>query len=71
MSASYQSIINAIDDAILSWAGSPVNITFKGRSTTYRSLTELTAARTYYSNLLQSEAKTDRFQLRRIKAGGA
>lgn len=71
MSTTPQEVIDAIDAAILGWVGEPVSVTFKGRTVTYRSLNELLQARTHFSQLLAATAKTEPFQLRRVKAGGA
>ena len=71
MSTTPQSVIDAIDAAILSWAGEPVSVSFKGRTITYRSLDELLRARIHFAQLLAASAQTEPFQLRRIAAGGA
>jgi len=66
---SNQTIIDAIDAAIEAWAGQPISMSINGQVTTYRSLTDLLAARTYYANLLRTTAGGQAFQLHRIKAG--
>lgn len=63
-------IIAAIDTAILAWCGKPVTISQNGLQVTYRSLTELTAARTYYSGMLHSQGASTAFQIHEFAAGG-
>jgi len=68
---SYQSIITAIDTAIENWVDKPVTLAIEGRSTTYRSLTELLEARKYYANLLRTQSGGVGFQIHHFEAGGA
>ena len=63
-------IIAALDAAVLAWAGKPITTTVHGKSVTYRSLTELIEARTYYANLESTTSGATGFQLQRMKAGG-
>jgi hypothetical protein len=68
---SYQDIIDAIDAAILEWAGKPVQVASPaGGTITYRSLTELTAARREYSRLAAQSAGTGGPVFGKITAGG-
>ena len=67
---SYATIIAAIDSAIEKWAGRPVSVTVNGKTSVYRSLVELTAARSYYASLVSTSGGAVGFQLHRIKAGG-
>ena len=70
MATNYQDIIDTIDAAILAWAGEPVTSTVFGRVTTWRSLEELTAARSYYANLLRTRGGSVGFQMHHIQPGG-
>jgi len=68
--ASYTTIIAAIDNAIETWAGSPLSIQVNNRTTTYRSLEDLLKARRYYAQL-QANANAGRpFRISEIKANG-
>lgn len=64
-------IIATLDEAINTWAGEPLSLSIRGRTTTYRSLSELTTARSYYANLLRSTGGAHAFQVHRIQAGGS
>ena len=64
--ADYQTIIDAIDTAIQTWASKPVSLSINGRSTTYRSLSDLIQAREYYQKLLADTTQTKLFTLRRF-----
>jgi len=69
MTVDYQTIIEAIDSAMATWAGDPVTIGRPGgRSVTYRTFNELIVARDYYSKLLQSSSTEKLFTLRRFCA---
>lgn len=68
--ADYQAIIDAIDAAITSWAGTPQTIAAAdGRSVTYRSLGELIAARRYYAKLAVAARVGRGFTITNLKAG--
>jgi len=69
MATSYQDIIDALDAAILAGADEPINITIRGRTYTYRTLEELTKARSYYANLLRTQSGTVGVQFHRFKPG--
>jgi len=70
MATSYQEIIDVIDEHIKEWAGEPVSTVVNGRTTTWRSLEELTKARTYYANLLRTQGGAVGFQMHHIQSGG-
>jgi len=70
--STYQAIIDAIDAAILAWAGKPLTLSQAGHSVTYRTLAELQKARAFYDNLLNKPTSSSPgFLLQRIKPGGA
>ena len=69
---SYRAIIDAIDDAIATWAGTPISLSAAdGRSTTYRSLDELIKARKYYAQLAANQANSKPFKITHLKTGDA
>jgi len=68
--ATYAEIIATIDTAIAAWADQPVSLSVNGRTVTYRSLTELTATRAYYAQLLRSQSGAVGFQIHHLQAGG-
>jgi len=71
VATSYQEIIDAIDEAILAWAGKPLTLMQGGHSVTYRSLDDLLKARAVYTKLLNAPTSSSPgYLLRRIKAGG-
>lgn len=51
MPTSYTDIVDALDAAILAWAGSPLAVTIHGRTTQFRTMDDLLKARTYYAAL--------------------
>lgn len=68
MSTDYQDIIDALDAAILDQAAKPVTVNHKGRSFTYRTLTEMMEARKYFKSLLsESVISTPINKLRRTR----
>ena len=72
MAADYQAIIDAIDTAIADWVGQPVTMTAaSGKSQTYRSLTELIAARREYVALLKSQQGSSGFHISALTSRGA
>ncbi len=73
MSVDYQSIIDAIDAAVLSWVGEPVKLSFgHGEGDVeYRSMKDLREAREYYSNLLKGSQTKRPFRLLPIRPGGS
>lgn len=66
MATDPQTIIDAIDAAMATWAGKPVSVTINGHTTTYRTFDDLTRARDYYQRLLNSTTQTKLFTLRRF-----
>ena len=68
--ATYASIIAAIDTAIETWAGKPQSISINGRTTVYRALTDLVAARQHYAQLSQVYQGKVGFQIHHITSGG-
>jgi hypothetical protein len=69
--ADYQAIIDAIDLAILSWAGKPKSLSVAGKSITYQTMGELMLARDYYTGLLgAASASAHGFRLTQVKLGG-
>lgn len=65
-------IIAAIDGAIEAWAGKPISLSINGRQVTYRSLKDLTDARTYYSNLSAAAGDIrNSFKIAQYKSGKA
>lgn len=71
MAADYQAIVDAIDAAITSWVDKPVTLSIAGRSMTYRSLKELTDARTLYAKLAITNRVGRGFTITNLKAGDA
>jgi len=72
MATDPQSIVDALDAAILAWAGKPMTLSFSGRSVTYATLSDLIAARDYYAQqvLLSTDSKVG-FRLTKVRPGGA
>jgi hypothetical protein len=74
MAANYQTVIDAIDAAILAGVSGPGAITTPtGGSINYRSLDELVKTRENYVKLLSQETKGGgrRFGMTRIRSGSA
>ena len=74
MATSYQTIIDAIDAAILAGVSGPGEITTPvGGTIKYRSLSDLIAARDRYVYLLSQDTKGKgkRFGMTRIRSGSA
>jgi len=70
MVTSYQSILDAIDAEMLTAVDKPGSLTVAGRTIVYRSLTELSATREYYKDLLnQSTTIRDSIKFAKIKSG--
>ena len=69
--ADYNTIIDAIDTAITNWVGEPAQISEAGRSVTYRSLSDLVAARRMYAKLANTARNGRGFTISRIKSSGA
>ena len=71
MATDYQDIIDAIDAAILVWAGQPVEIDNNCKKTVYRTLNDLIRARQYYVQLQASAALGgNSMQFAQIEKGG-
>lgn len=71
MSIDYQTIIDAIDTAILNWADKPVRVSDShGHDVTYRSLDELIRAREKYVALEIQQNNKRPFSIKKLKAGG-
>ena len=68
--ATHASIIAAIDTAIETWAGKPQSLSINGRTTVYRSLADLVAARQHYAQLDQAKQGAVGFQIHHITSGG-
>lgn len=66
----YTAIIDAIDEAILSWVGEPVQLQEQGKMVTYRSLTQLLDARRYYAKLQLQINNKKPFRITHLKAPG-
>lgn len=68
----YQQIVDAIDAAVLGWAGRPITLRFAdGRTNTYRTLDELIAARKYYAQLIAGSKTIARsIRIARLTPGG-
>ena len=69
--ADYAAIIAEIDAAVVKWAGKPINLSGSGRSVTYRSLKELTEARTYYQSLLSTAGGKKAFHISGFGSGSS
>lgn len=68
--ADYQTIIDAIDAAILNWVGEPVTVMRNGRTITYRTLDELIRARNLYVRLAAGTTNNRGVKISYLKNGG-
>ena len=66
---SHATIIAAIDTAIESWSGKPVELAEGNRRVTYRSLKELMEARAYYANLSAGASGSTGFKISKLVSG--
>lgn len=70
--ADYTAILAAIDAAILAGAATPLTLSVAGKSTTYRTLTELIAARKHFVALQAAAGDIrDGIKIAHFKKGGA
>jgi len=70
MSATYQTIVDAIDAAIQSGVSGPGELTADGETIKYRSLDELLRARSRYASLAAQTGGKTGFKLTGLKSAG-